>query len=217
MLLIEKFLISPYLLLGILIGVAGIGWLFAVKLYIPGDKFWRVSNFIGLLFTCLGIFGVVKDSRQFFYERESNRHKIRIEAEFQWRLVYNLNEELYCREFVETKYSPKNLQNLQEDYNATYQWIKDNKDYLSDCFYKQKLIDVDSIHYPVLQTPDQVLIDYYTDLQQCISDYNNDLKILEEYQNGVYPNYLELLYIIFSPLFLAIGLGWEFVKFFAKR
>ena len=40
---------------------------------------------------------------------------------------------------------------------------------------------------------------------------------LREYEQGQQPNIFELLYTIFSPFFLAIGLEWEFVKFFAKR
>lgn len=40
---------------------------------------------------------------------------------------------------------------------------------------------------------------------------------LKRYEQGMKPNTYELLYMIFSPFFLAIGLGWEFVKFFARR
>ena len=48
-------------------------------------------------------------------------------------------------------------------------------------------------------------------------NYYELLSKLREYEQGQQPNIFELLYIIFSPFFLAIGLGWEFVKFFAKR
>lgn len=51
MLLLEKLLISPCFLLGVLIAVAILGWLFAIKLYTPSDKFWRASNLISLIFT----------------------------------------------------------------------------------------------------------------------------------------------------------------------
>lgn len=54
-------------------------------------------------------------------------------------------------------------------------------------------------------------------MQQYIADYNDDIVKLREYKYGQQPNTFELLYIIFSPFFLAIGLGWEFVKFFAKQ
>jgi len=77
----------------------------------------------------LGIFGVIKDSRQIFYEREYYQNKLRIEGYYRWRLISNLNEDIYCREFIETEYSPRNLSTMQEDYNKTCQWIKDNKRY----------------------------------------------------------------------------------------
>ena len=217
MLTIEKLLISPYFHISILLVVAFIGWLFAVKLFTPCDKFWRILNFVGLLLTCLGIFGIVKDSRQFFCEREYNESQMRMESVYRWRLISNLNEDLYCREFIETEYSPSNLSTVQEDYNATCQWIKDNKEYFSKCYSKQEPITVDSISYPKLQTSDQILEHYFRDMKQCIVDYNNYITELREYKRGLQPNTFEVFYIIFLPFFLAIGLGWEFVKFFAKR
>lgn len=217
MLTIEKLLISLYFHLCILIVVAFIGWLLVVKLYTPSDKFWRISNFAGLLLTCLGIFGIVKDSRQIFYEREYYKCQMRIESVYKWRLISNLNEEFYCREFIETEYSPSDLTTMQEDYNATCQWIKANKEYFWKCYFRQKPIIVDSIIYPRLQVSDQILKQYFKDIQQYITDYNDDIAKLREYEYGQQPNTFELLYIIFSPFFLAIGLGWEFVKFFAKR
>ena len=217
MLPIEKLLISPIFLMGILGLTIFIGWLFAVKIFTPQEKFWRISNFIGLLFTCFGILGIVKDSRQIFFEREFYRKQSMIEGQYKWRLLSNLNEDYYCHEFIETVYSPSNLDSIQEDYHTTCNWIKDNKTYLAQCYYQQVLIDQDSINYPILQTTDQILMNYFGDLKQCIIDYNNDIHELKEYERGQRPNTFELFYIIFSPLFLSIGLGWEFVKFIAKR
>lgn len=57
-------------LLVILLLTVFVGWLLAIKIATPKDSFWRKANFCGLIFTCLGIFGIVKDSRQIFYERE---------------------------------------------------------------------------------------------------------------------------------------------------
>ena len=54
-------------------------------------------------------------------------------------------------------------------------------------------------------------------MQLCIAEYNDDIAKLREYEQGQQPNIFELLYTIFSPFFLALGLEWEFVKFFAKR
>ena len=54
-------------------------------------------------------------------------------------------------------------------------------------------------------------------MQLCIAEYNDDIAKLREYEQGQQKNIFELLYTIFSPFFLAIGLEWEFVKFFAKR
>lgn len=217
MLLIEKLLISPLFLLGVLLLTVFVGWLLAIKIFAPRDKFWRIANLCGLVFTCFGIFGVVKDSRQIFYEREYYRNQMRIEGQYKWRLLSNLNEDYYCQEFIETEHSPKNLNLIQEDYFTTCQWIKDYKGYLSECYYKQKPISIDSINYPVLFTSDRILENYFRDIQLTIYDYNKDIAELEEYERGQQPNTFELFYIIFSPLFLAIGLGWEFVKFLAKR
>ena len=164
MLLVEKLLISPCFLLGTLLFIAFFGWLFSVRLFKPSDKFWRTSNFIGLLFTCLGIFGVIKDSRQIFYEREYYQNKLRIEGNYKWRFISNLNEDIYCREFIETEYSPSNLSTMQEDYNKTCQWIKDNKSYFFECYSKQEPIIIDSIINPKLQVSDQILEQYFKDM-----------------------------------------------------
>ena len=217
MLPVEKLLISPCFLLGILLFIAFFGSLFSVRLFKPSDKFWRTSNLVGLLFTCLGIFGVIKDSRQIFYEREYYQNKLRIEGYYRWRLISNLNEDIYCREFIETEYSPRNLSTMQEDYNKTCQWIKDNKRYFFECYSKQEPIIIDSIINPKMQVSDHILEQYFKDMQLCIAEYNDDIAKLREYEQGQQPNIFELLYTIFSPFFLAIGLGWEFVKFFAKR
>lgn len=217
MLLIERLLISPCFLSGVLLFTVFTGWLFAIKIFTPCDKFWRIANFLGLIFTCLGIFCILKDSRQIFYEREYYKSQIQIESQYKWRLISNLNEDYYCQGFIRTEYSPLNFNLIQEDYYTTCQWIKDNKNYLSECYYKQKPIVVDSICYPQLLTSDQILKNYFRDIQQCISDYNKDIAKQKEFQRGQQPNIFELFYIILSPILLAIGLGWEFVKFFAKR
>lgn len=217
MLPIEKLLISPCFLLAVLVLTIFVGWLLTIKIFTPNDSFWRKANFCGLIFTCLGIFGIVKDSRQIFYEREYYRSQMRIEGQYKWRLILNLNEDYYCQEFIETEYSPQNFNLIQEDYFTTCQWIKDYKGYLSQCYFRQEPISMDSISYPELQTSDQILENYFRDIQQTISDYNKDIAELREYKRGQQPNTFELFYIIFSPLFLAIGLGWEFVKFLAKR
>ena len=48
MLLIEELLFSPLFLLSVVILVGFLGWLFAVKKFVAGDKFWRISNFISI-------------------------------------------------------------------------------------------------------------------------------------------------------------------------
>lgn len=214
---IEKLLISPIFLLCVLLLTVLAGWLFAIKIFAPGNKFWRIANFCGLSFTCLGILGVVKDSRQIFYEREYYRCQRRIEGQYKWQLISNFNEDYYCREFVETENSPENIRLIQEDYNTTCQWIKENKKYLSQCYYKLEQISIDSISYPTLLTTNQILEDYFRNIQQTITEYNNDITELKEYERGQQPNTFELFYIVFTPLLLAIGLGWKFVKFLAGR
>ena len=44
MTLIEELLVSPLFLLSVVVFVALIGWLFIVKIFVPGDNFWRISN-----------------------------------------------------------------------------------------------------------------------------------------------------------------------------
>lgn len=217
MLPIEQLLISSWFHLIILLLVAFFGWLFFVKLFSPNDRFWRITNFCALSFSCFGILGIIKDSRQFFNEREYYKCHMRIESVYRWRMISKFNEQIYCREFIESKYSPSNLNEMQEDYNLTCQWIKKQKKYFFDCYSNQKPINTDSISYPKLQDSDPILKTYFNDMRKCVADYNNDIALLREYQRGLHHNFYELCYIIFSPLFLAIGLGWEFVKFFAKR
>lgn len=217
MLRLETLLISPIFLLIVLLAVAFAGWLFAVKLFSPSDRFWRISHFLGLFFASLGIFGILKDSRRFFYEREYYKCKNRIEGVYSCKLISNLNEDFYYRVFNETEFSPDDKDMMQQDYNLTYQWIKNNKKYISECYYKQMTIAVDSIMFPKRQFSDTILDDYFKGLRQCITDYNNDISKLEEYEEGLRMNDFEVYYLVFSPLFIAIGLGWEFVKFFARR
>lgn len=208
MLLIEELLISPRCLLITVFIVAFLGWLFAVKLFTPSDKFWRISYFVVLSITCLGIFGVVQDGRSLLYEREYNKTQGRIESVYKWRLLSNLNEYPFCF-FADTT--------IHNSYHITCQWIRDNKDYISDCYYNLELINVDSISFPVLNNADSILEFYFKNLDHCIVDYNDDITELREYEEGQCHNNFELYYIFLSPLFIAIGLGWEFVKFFARR
>lgn len=215
--LIEQLLILPWLYLIILLLVAFFGWLFLVKIFSLHDRFWRISNFCALLLTCLGILGMVKDTRQIFYEREYYKCHMRIESVYRWRMISNFNEDIYCRVFIENEYSPGNLNAMQGDYDLTYRWIKKYKEYFFECYSNQKLINTDSISYPKLQASDPILERYFNDMRKCVTDYNNDIEELREYKRGLQPNIYELYYIVLSPLFLAIGLGWEFVKFFAKR
>ena len=160
---------------------------------------------------------MVKDTRQIFYEREYYKCHMRIESVYRWRMISNFNEDIYCRVFIENEYSPGNLNAMQGDYDLTYRWIKKYKEYFFECYSNQKLINTDSISYPKLQASDPILERYFNDMRKCVTDYNNDIEELREYKRGLQPNIYELYYIVLSPLFLAIGLGWEFVKFFAKR
>lgn len=217
MLSIENLLISPLLLFSVVAFVAFMGWLFFVKLFVLGDKFWRISNLVVLLITCLGILGVVQDGRLFLYGREYNKCQRRIESVYKWRLLSNLKEDLYRFPFVETENSPNDLDDMQYDYYATCKWIGNNKQYISNCYENKEYINIDSICYPSLRTSDQILESYFKNLDHCIEDYNNDITELREYEKGKNYNNNELYYIFFSPFFIAFGLGWEFVKFFARR
>ena len=123
MTLIEELLVSPLFLLSVVVFVALMGWLFIVKIFVPGDNFWRISNFIVLTITCLGILGVVQDGRSFLNFREYNQIQRCIESDYKWRLLSKLKEDSYRIEFVKTEYSPNNLDDMQHDYNTIYQWI----------------------------------------------------------------------------------------------
>ena len=208
MLLIEELLISPRCLLITVFVVAFLGWLFAVKLYTPSDKFWRVSHFLVLLFTCFGIYGVVQDGRMFLCNREYDRLLDRIESKHESRLLSNLNEYPFCF-FADST--------IHNSYHITCQWIREKKDYVSDCYKNKQQINIDSLSFPILENADPVLESYFNNLDHCISDYNNDITELREYEKGQSHNVFELIYLLFSPLFIAVGLGWEFVKLLARR
>ena len=217
MTLIEELLVSPLFLLSVVVFVALIGWLFIVKIFVPGDNFWRISNFIVLTITCLGILGVVQDGRSFLNFREYNQIQRCIESDYKWRLLSKLKEDSYRIEFVKTEYSPNNLDDMQHDYNTIYQWIGKNKQYIYNCYNNKEYINIDSICYPSLRASDQIIESYFKNIDHCIADYNNDITELREYEKGQLYNDFGLFYILLSPLFIAVGLGWEFVKFFAKR
>ena len=208
MLLIEELLISPRCLLITVFVVAFLGWLFAVKLYTPSDKFWRVSHFLVLLFTCFGIYGVVQDGRMFLCNREYDRLLDRIESKHESRLLSNLNEYPFCF-FADST--------IHNSYHITCQWIREKKDYVSDCYKNKQQINIDSLSFPILENADPVLESYFNNLDHCIADYNNDITELREYEKGQSHNVFELIYLFFSPLFIAGGLGWEFVKLLARR
>ena len=208
MLLIEELLISPRCLLITVFVVAFLGWLFAVKLYTPSDKFWRVSHFLVLLFTCFGIYGVVQDGRMFLCNREYDRLLDRIESKHELRLLSNLNEYPFCF-FADST--------IHNSYHITCQWIREKKDYVSDCYKNKQQINIDSLSFPILENADPVLESYFNNLDHCIADYNNDITELREYEKGQSHNVFELIYMFFSPLFIAVGLGWEFVKLLARR
>jgi len=208
MLLIEELLISPQCLLITVFVVAFLGWLFAVKLYTPSDKFWRVSHFLVLLFTCFGIYGVVQDGRMFLCNREYDRLLDRIESKHESRLLSNLNEYPFCF-FADST--------IHNSYHITCQWIREKKDYVSDCYKNKQQINIDSLSFPILENADPVLESYFNNLDHCIADYNNDITELREYEKGQSHNVFELIYLFFSPLFIAVGLGWEFVKLLARR
>ena len=208
MLLIEELLISPRYILITVFVVAFLGWLFAVKLYTPSDKFWRVSHFLVLLFTCFGIYGVVQDGRMFLCNREYDRLLDRIESKHESRLLSNLNEYPFCF-FADST--------IHNSYHITCQWIREKKDYVSDCYKNKQQINIDSLSFPILENADPVLESYFNNLDHCISDYNNDITELREYEKGQSHNVFELIYLFFSPLFIAVGLGWEFVKLLARR
>ena len=206
--LIEELLISPRCLLITVFVVAFLGWLFAVKLYTPSDKFWRVSHFLVLLFTCFGIYGVVQDGRMFLCNREYDRLLDRIESKHESRLLSNLNEYPFCF-FADST--------IHNSYHITCQWIREKKDYVSDCYKNKQQINIDSLSFPILENADPVLESYFNNLDHCIADYNNDITELREYEKGQSHNVFELIYLFFSPLFIAVGLGWEFVKLLARR
>ena len=208
MLLIEELLISPRCLLITVFVVAFLGWLFAVKLYTPSDKFWRVSHFFVLLFTCFGIYGVVQDGRMYLCDREYDRLLDRIESKHESRLLSNLNEYPFCF-FADST--------IHNSYHITCQWIREKKDYVSDCYKNKQQINIDSLSFPILENADPVLESYFNNLDHCIADYNNDITELREYEKGQSHNVFELIYLFFSPLFIAVGLGWEFVKLLARR
>ena len=208
MLLIEELLISPRCLLITVFVVAFLGWLFAVKLYTPSDKFWRVSHFLVLLFTCFGIYGVVQDGRMFLCNREYDRLLDRIESKHESRLLSNLNEYPFCF-FADST--------IHNSYHITCQWIREKKDYVSDCYKNKQQINIDSLSFPMLENADPVLESYFNNLDHCIADYNNDITELREYEKGQSHNVFELIYMFFSPLFIAVGLGWKFVKLLARR
>lgn len=212
MLLIEKLMVSYYFLFGIAVITVIIGIPLTRK-YMHKTKLWRIIDFFGILVSCIGISPIVHDAQVIFYEREIKRYQKMIESKYRHAIIYNLNESPYYRKFTHTEFSPNNLKDIQDSHNTIYEWIKSHKEYIIRCHHNQTNIELDSIQYPSLRFKIQTFIE----LQKNINDYNRDVDTLNKYKNRIEPMGVTFYYIVFAPIFLAIGLGWAFVKFFAKR
>ena len=214
MLLIEELLISPLSFLLVVIFIAFIGWwVFAVKKIVLGDKFWRISNFIIIVITCFGVLGVVKDSRSFLFEREYEKRLSRIDGVYHRRLLSNLDAYPFCFYIDSTSL----INDIHDDYYITTKWIEDNKGYISDCICNKEQINIDRVNFPMFKNTDPAIENYFENIKVCVTNYNTDISELRKYENGQNSTLFELLYLFLSPLFISIGIGWEFVKFFAKR
>lgn len=213
---LEEFLINPSYLFLIVIFVVFLGIVFCVRQK-RSDKFWRISNFIGLIFTCIGLFAICYDSRNFLYEREIYKQQSKINSVYSWSLIDRLNLDIYYREFVQTSHSPSSLDIVQSEWDTVHNWVKENRKYISDKYINCECVSPDSIHIPNISFTDKSLERELKELENSIISYNADIAQLEEYHHKEHRNDFEIYYLLLSPLCLSIGIGWEIVKFIAKR
>ena len=208
---IEKLLITPSFFFGVIILVALLGWWFRAKLIQLNDTAWRRINFGVLVVSCLGIWGMLGDNRLILYQREFDSICKIIDSRFFRSIKSYLNEDLYFRAFNNLSNSPN------DQYTMVLQWIKANKKCLLAKVDKREPFNVDTLSDLIHKTSELCLKGVLENFKNELLHYNECVTQLRAYEGGLGSHGLVWVYQFFAPLFMALGFGWEFVKFFAQR
>lgn len=209
----EDILVNPFKLLILLMLSVFIGWLLCAKWWRPASSAqWRCLDFFVLTFSSFGIFGILGDNRNFFYEREMNEISHRINT-YEWRLNWELDTSLYNRTFTTILYTPEELGLIEKDYKTMRSWISMNKDSFIKSIREKQYIDTLSFKYPIFKTEESTHLRKDVEkFRHIISEYNNTLSEYDYYRKRKSETYIEFMYKILTPIFFVLGLAYQFVR-----
>lgn len=208
---IEEFLFNPVKLGIFLVILSLIGYIVFVKIFRFSDNIWKKTEFILLVLSALGIGGMVESNRHFFYEREQRTIGYTIDTYIH---LFNieLNPKRYDITFSVTPYSPKNIQEIEDDYRAMHLWVLENKPRFIQHVNERKALNVDSIVYPQILAADFLTKDIER-FDTLVSEYNKLVDEYNYYANNKGANDIELSYSILYPFFFVLGLSYSIVKY----
>lgn len=208
---LEEFLFNPVKLGIFLVVLSLVGYIVFVKIFRFSDNIWKKTEFILLVLSALGIGGMVESNRHFFYEREQRTIGYTIDTYIH---IFNieLNPKRYDITFSVTPYSPKNIQEIEDDYRAMHLWVLENKPRFIQHVNERKSLNIDSIVYPQILATD-FLTKEIERIDILISKYNKLVDEYNYYANNKGTNDIELYYSILYPFFFVLGLSYSIVKY----
>lgn len=209
--LYQKLLIEPWWLICILLVLVAIGFIL-LKFKLLTKKVWFIVDLVSLTLASLGIFGMLSSNRIFFYKIETKQIEYKIHA-LGMSLDQRFNTEIYNREFVSTKYSPQDIDVIQEDFNNMHSWIITYRDTILRTVKKCEYIDTLTIKYPKINSSNSsYLNEEIKYIKDNLTEYNNLASLRLSYINKCSENDFEILYQIFSPVFIMLSLSCQFIR-----
>lgn len=218
---LEKFLINPLWLtvtLMIIVGVVGGCIIISSKCGKAITKeHYRKLDLVFLIFSTLGIFGILGDNRKFFCEREMEKISHRINT-YEWRMNWELDTTIYSRTFTTFLHSQEEINLVQNDFNTMCSWIVLNKCTFLEYIKEKQRIDTLSLVFPIFTTEQGVHLQHKIDeFKHIISEYNTTVNEYNYYKNLKNDKWIEIFCQLFSPLFLVLSLAYQFIKWIGEK
>lgn len=211
---IEKCLFDPIILGVLFCAFTFLGFVVFVKCFPLSDNTWKKSEIILLVCSFLGIWGLVGDNRQFFYEREQATIGHRIDT-YRHHFCRELDTTIYKRSFSTELFGLEVIQEAENEYRTMYEWVLKNKTNFIESVCQRELIHCDSIVFPKIS--DSSLLQDVKEWKNLIFEYN---ELVDEYQfyaanKDEYD--LGFYYDRFYPLFFVLGLSYSTVRYIAEH
>lgn len=218
---LENLLINPLwltVILMIIVGIVG-GCIIissrcgkAIK-----KEHYRKLDLVFLIFSTLGLFGIVGDNRKFFCEREMEKINHRINT-YEWRMNWELDTTIYTHTFITFLHSQEEIDLVQHDFNTMCSWIVLNKYTFLEFIKEKQRIDTLSCVFPIFTTERGVHFQHKIDeLKHIISEYNTTVDEYNYYRDLENDKWIEIFCQLFSPLFLVFSLAYQFIKWIEER